>query len=80
MFTSDGTKKFADITKRNVGKRIAIVLDNQVIEAPTVNQAILNGNAVITGGFTTQTANQLKYAVKCRSTSCSLSHFIKQRY
>ena len=58
-FTSDGTKKFADITQRNVNKIVAIVLDNEVIEAPRVNQAILTGDAVITGGFTTETANIL---------------------
>jgi len=56
-FTSQGAKKFADITSRNVGKIVAIALDNQVIEAPRVNQPILTGDAVITGGFTTQTAN-----------------------
>lgn len=59
QFTSEGSQKFADITKRNVGKPLAIVLDNQLIEAPVVNQAILSGNAVITGNFTTQTANTL---------------------
>ena len=59
IFTPAGAKKFADITTRNVGKIVAIVLDNQVIEAPRVNQAILTGNAVITGGFTTDAANSL---------------------
>jgi preprotein translocase subunit SecD len=58
-FTSNGAKKFGEITQRTVGKRLAIILDNQVIEAPTVNQAILTGDAVITGGFTIDTANQL---------------------
>jgi preprotein translocase subunit SecD len=58
-FTAAGAKKFADITTKNVGKIVAIVLDNQVIEAPRVNQAILTGDAVITGGFTTDTANNL---------------------
>ncbi len=58
-FTSGGAKKFADITTRNVGKIVAISLDNQVIEAPVVNQPILTGDAVITGGFTTQSANAL---------------------
>src|SRR3989344_2674910 len=52
VFTTRGSEKFADITKRNVNKIVAIVLDNQVIEAPRVNQPILTGNAVITGGFT----------------------------
>lgn len=59
QFTPDGTKKFADITKRNIGKPVAIVLDNQLIEQPTVQQAILTGDAVITGNFTIETANQL---------------------
>ena len=58
-FTKEGAKKFAEITKRNIGKPLAIVLDNQLIENPTVNQAILTGDAVITGGFTIETANNL---------------------
>jgi preprotein translocase subunit SecD len=58
-FTSAGTKKFGEITQRTVSKRLAIILDNQIIEAPTVNQAILTGDAVISGGFTIDTANQL---------------------
>lgn len=58
-FSSEGSKLFADITKRNVGKRVAIALDNIIIEAPVVQQAILNGNAVITGSFNTDTAKSL---------------------
>jgi len=58
-FTSDGTEKFADITKRNVNKIVAIVLDDMVIEAPRVNQQIADGNAVITGGFTFDSAKAL---------------------
>jgi len=58
-FSAEGTKKFADITKRNVNKVVAIVLDNQVIEAPVVNQPILSGDAVITGKFTVENAKLL---------------------
>ncbi|MEK7450361.1 MAG: protein translocase subunit SecD [Patescibacteria group bacterium] len=58
-FTSEGSQKFADITTRNVGKIVAIVLDDRVIEAPRVNTPILNGNAVITGGFTFEQAKDL---------------------
>ena len=58
-FTAKGAKKFADITSRNVGKIVAIVLDNQVIEAPVVQQAIVTGSAVINGSFTSASANQL---------------------
>ncbi len=59
VFNSAGTQKFADITKKNIGKVVAIVLDNAVVEAPRVNQAILGGDAVISGGFTANQANQL---------------------
>lgn len=58
-FTSDGSKYFADITQRNVGKQVAIVLDNAVISAPVVQQAILSGNAVISGNFTQDAAKNL---------------------
>ncbi len=58
-FTPDGAKRFAEITKRNIGKPLAIVLDNQLVEAPQVNAEIVNGTAVITGGFTTETAKAL---------------------
>lgn len=59
QFTSDGSRKFASITERNVGKPLAIVLDNVVIEAPVVSVAIPNGNAVISGSFTQDTAKSL---------------------
>lgn len=58
-FTADGTQKFADITKRNVNKPLVIALDNQIISYPTVQQPILNGNAVINGQFTSDQASQL---------------------
>lgn len=58
-FSPKGAKLFGEITKRNVNKRVAIVLDDIIIEAPTVQQAILNGNAVITGNFTTETSKNL---------------------
>lgn len=58
-FTSAGDKKFADITTRNVGKPVAIVLDNQLISAPNVNEPILGGRAVITGNFALAEAKNL---------------------
>jgi len=73
VFTTAGTKKFADITQRLVGKRLAIVLDNQIIEAPTVNQAIVGGNAVIEGGFTTDTAGQLSTELNAGALPVPLS-------
>ncbi|OGE33982.1 protein-export membrane protein SecD [Candidatus Daviesbacteria bacterium RIFCSPHIGHO2_02_FULL_36_13] len=58
-FNEAGAKKFAEITKRNIGKPLAIFLDGQVVQAPTVQQEILGGNAVITGQYTTQEAKNL---------------------
>lgn len=58
-FTKDGSKKFAEITKRNVGKILAIALDNKFISTPTVNQEIISNTAVITGNFAIEEANLL---------------------
>ena len=49
--TDSGTKKFADFTRKNVGEQLAIVLDGRVLSAPRINDQILNGKAVISGGF-----------------------------
>jgi protein-export membrane protein SecD len=54
-----GAKKFARATKNNVGKRLAIILDNKIISAPVINEAIIGGNGVITGNFTFQSATDL---------------------
>lgn len=58
-FSPEGAKKFAEITKRNVGKPLAIFLDNEYVSAPTVQQEIIGGNAVISGNFTTDEAKAL---------------------
>ncbi len=58
-FNDEGAKLFAQITKDNIGKTIAIFLDGSVLEAPTVREAIPNGQAVISGGFTPTQARQI---------------------
>lgn len=58
-FNSDGAKLFGEITKRNIGKTIAIFLDGQIISNPTVNQEITGGTAVISGSFTLKDAKDL---------------------
>ncbi len=58
-FDSEGTKLFADITKKNIGKNVAIFLDGQPISTPRVNEQISSGRAVITGGFTLNDAQLL---------------------
>ncbi len=72
-FTGNGSKKFAEITKRNVGKIVAIALDDRVVEAPRVNEAIYGGNAVITGDFTTEQAKTVQIQLNAGALPVSLS-------
>jgi protein-export membrane protein SecD len=58
-FDDEGTKLFAEITKKNIGKRVAIYLDGEIITAPTVQSEILNGEAVVTGSYTVEEAKAL---------------------
>jgi len=58
-FDEEGMKLFSEITKRNVGKPLAIFLDGELQSAPTVQNEITNGEAVITGNFTTEEAKDL---------------------
>lgn len=58
-FNDEGAKIFEELTGRNVGKLLAIFLDNNLIEAPVVKQKISGGQAVITGKFTVEQAKQL---------------------
>ncbi len=64
-FDSAGGRSFARVTRENVNKPFAIVLDNVVLSAPSINEPILGGQAKITGGFTVEEANGL--AVQLRS-------------
>ena len=60
-FTLDrlGAQKFGRATTDNVGKRLAIVLDNNIISAPNINEPITSGNGMISGNFTFQEATDL---------------------
>ena len=60
-FTLDrlGSKKFGRATSNNVGKRLAIILDNKIISAPTIREPILGGNGQISGNFDFQSATDL---------------------
>ena len=58
-FNSTGARRFGRVTQENVGKPFAIILDNKVLSAPTIQSAILGGTASITGSYTVESANQL---------------------
>ena len=59
VLNDEGTKLFAEITKRNLGKVVAIYLDGSIISAPVVQAEITDGNAVITGTSNPQEAKLL---------------------
>ena len=56
---SDGARRWAQLTKMNIGKAVAIVLDNTVYSAPRVNSEITGGNSQITGNFTIEDTKDL---------------------
>ncbi|MDQ0463817.1 preprotein translocase subunit SecD [Caulobacter ginsengisoli] len=58
-FKAVGAQKFGQATIANVGKRFAIILDGNVISAPSINEPILGGNGQISGNFTVQSADEL---------------------
>ncbi|MBU2251106.1 MAG: hypothetical protein KKH25_02515, partial [Candidatus Omnitrophica bacterium] len=58
-FSSEGTKAFAEVTEKNVGKRLAIVLDGSVKSAPVIREPILSGEAQISGDFTVEEARMI---------------------
>jgi len=58
-FSSEGGKKFAEITSRNVGRIVAIYLDKKIISTPVVEEPITSGEAIIKGNFTLQEAKDL---------------------
>jgi protein-export membrane protein SecD len=58
-FNAEGAKLFADITKANVGKQVAIFLDGALVSAPVVQEAITDGTAIISGNFSADEAKEL---------------------
>src|SRR5262249_1293713 len=64
-FNTSGTRKFGLLTRNNIGRPIAIVIDGRVLSAPVVREPILGGSGQISGNFTPASAQQL--AVRLRS-------------
>ncbi len=63
-FDSEGAELFAEITERNIGKPVAIYLDDYPISVPTVNEKISGGKAVISGNFSITEAKELVQRLK----------------
>lgn len=58
-FSPEGATLFENITRDNVGARLAIFLDGEIISSPRINEAIAGGTAIVTGGFTPTEAREL---------------------
>ncbi|AKL95179.1 protein-export membrane protein SecD [Clostridium aceticum] len=63
-FDSEGTRNFADATAAHIGEPIFIILDEEIISAPTVENPIPNGRAIISGNFTVESASQLAALIR----------------
>ena len=74
-FTLDrlGAQKFGRTTTNNVGKRLAIVLDGEVVSAPSINEPITSGNGMISGNFSFQEATDLALLLRSGALPTPLS-------
>jgi len=63
-FDNRGARRFADYTRNNIGAVFAIVLDNEIISAPTIQSAITQGSGRITGDFSPQEATQTALLIR----------------
>ena len=77
-FNSIGARKFAEVTAQNVGKPFAIVLDNKVLSAPVIREAIPGGAGQISGNFTVQSANDLAILLRAGALPAPLT-VVEQR-
>jgi preprotein translocase subunit SecD len=64
QFDQQGGAKFAKLTRENVNKPFAIILDGKVLSAPNINEPILGGQAQISGSFTADSANELAISLR----------------
>lgn len=72
-FNSEGKELFAQATAANIGKVIYIIMDESVISAPTVQAAITDGNAIITGQFSGESAEELASLIRAGSLPFNLN-------
>ena len=72
-FDSVGTRRFADISRANVGHRFAIVLDDKVISAPVIREAITGGRGQISGHFDAKSATDLSVLLRAGALPAPLT-------
>jgi len=72
-FDTKGAQRFGQVTQQNVGFPFAIILDNQVITAPRINEPILQGSGQISGNFTVESANDLAVLLRAGALPATLT-------
>jgi SecD/SecF fusion protein len=72
-FDSVGTRRFSEITRANVGRPFAIVLDEKVITAPNIREPITGGRGQISGNFTVRSANDLAVLLRAGALPAPLT-------
>ncbi|EKV31397.1 Protein-export membrane protein SecD [Caenispirillum salinarum AK4] len=72
-FDAAGARQFGNVTTDNVGRQLAIVLDNKVISAPRINEPIIGGSGVITGQFSVQEAQDLALLLRAGALPAPLT-------
>ena len=72
-FNGQGTRRFAETSSQNVGKRFAIVLDDKIISAPVIQEPITTGSGRISGNFTLQEANDLSLLLRSGALPAKLN-------
>ncbi len=77
-FNAVGAKRFCDVTRKNVGRPFAIVLDSEVISYPNINDAICGGAGIISGGFSVEEANDLSLLLRAGALPAPLK-FVEER-
>jgi len=77
-FDTKGATRFCQVSTQNVGRPFAIVLDEQIISAPVIREAICGGSGQISGNFTVQSANDLAVLLRAGALPAKLD-FIEER-
>ncbi len=78
QFNVSGARKFGEYTGANVGQPFAIVLDDEVISAPRINEAIPGGSGIITGNFTVEESTELAILLRAGALPAEMT-FLEER-
>ena len=72
-FNTKGAERFARLTRDNVGKPFAIILDDEIVSYPNINEPILGGSGQISGNFSTQETNDLAVVLRSGALPAKLT-------